>query len=29
MFLKPKGLMFPNRSELMIMPFTDETIYNE
>ena len=29
MFLKPKGLMFPNRSELLIMPFTDETIYNE
>ena len=29
MFLKPKGLMFPNRSELFIMPFTDETIYNE
>ena len=29
MFLKPKGLMFPNRSELFIMPFTDENIYNE
>merc|ERR1712060_372906 len=29
MFLKPKGLMFPNKADLCIMPFTDEVIYNE
>ena len=29
MFLKPKGLMFPNKADLCVMPFTDETIYNE
>lgn len=29
MFLKPKGLMFPNKADLCIMPFTDEAIYNE
>lgn len=29
MFLKPKGLMFPNKADLCVMPFTDEAIYNE
>lgn len=29
MFLKPQGLMFPNKADLCIMPFTDEAIYNE
>ena len=29
MFLKPTGLMFPNKADLCIMPFTDEAIYNE
>ena len=29
MFLKPKGRMFPAKADLCVMPFTDETIYNE
>lgn len=29
MFLKPKGRMFPAKADLCIMPFTDETIFNE
>ena len=24
LFLKPKGLMFPNKADLCVMPFTDE-----
>ena len=29
MFLKPSGRMFPAKADLCVMPFTDETIYNE
>ena len=29
MFLKPRGRLFPAKADLCIMPFTDETIYNE
>ena len=29
MFLKPKGLMFPNKADCCVMPFTDAEIYNE
>ena len=29
MFLKPKGRLFPAKADLCIMPFTDETIYEE
>ncbi len=29
MFLKPSGRMFPAKADLCIMPFTDESIFNE
>ena len=29
MFLKPRGRLFPAKADFCIMPFTDETIYNE
>lgn len=29
MFLKPGGRLFPAKADLCIMPFSDETIYNE
>lgn len=29
MFMKPRGRMFPAKADLFLMPFTDETIYNE
>lgn len=29
LFLKPKGRMFPAKADLFVMPFTDETIFNE